>query len=44
VRNILKHILAVESERKIIFGDRQFAATHVKGIWQTMDKEWEEFA
>jgi hypothetical protein len=44
VRNILKIILAVQSERKIKFGGQQFAAPHVQGLCQAMDKECEEFA
>jgi hypothetical protein len=44
VRNILKHILAVQSERKTKFGGQQFAAPHIQGLWQAMDKEYEEFA
>jgi hypothetical protein len=37
-------LLAVKSDRKIKLVDRQFAAPHVQGLWQAMDKEIEVFA
>jgi hypothetical protein len=41
---VLNCILGVESERKMKFGGQQFAAPHVQGLWQAMNKDCEEFA
>jgi hypothetical protein len=37
--NLTKYILAITSEIKMRFGPRGFAAVHVQGLQQAMDKE-----